>query len=271
MLITESTTNKFMQLWRIFNECGLSPIDWWRIRRLPRYKKGKTSLWSHEFEFVDGPTFLVGLKEIYVEECYKFESANDTPFIVDCGANIGLSVFYFKKIYPDAKVVAFEADPHIYEILTKNVKTAGLRGVEINNNAVFDSEEILLFRAEGGYSGRIAIGEEQGEFYHIKGVRLKNYLNQKVDFLKIDIEGVEGRVINDCVDKLINVDRIFLEYHSHYSEPQKLAEILEILRSSGFRYYIKEAYVPNAPFISCPTLDGMDLQLNIYAVRHAQR
>lgn len=60
---------------------------------------------------------------------------------------------------------------------------------------------------------------------------------------------------------------MFIEYHSHPKESQQLAEILKILTSAGFRYYIKEAYVPKAPFIQRPTLDGLDLQLNIYAMR----
>jgi len=40
------------------------------------------------------------------------------------------------------------------------------------------------------------------------------------------------------------------------------------MRTAGFRIYIKEAYVPNNPFLDITSLDGMDLQLNIYGVRH---
>jgi FkbM family methyltransferase len=270
MLITGSLTNKFMLPWRFFNKCGLSPIDWLRLRKFPRYKGGRVLLWGINFEFVDVPSLFAGLKEIYLEQCYQFKADSDSPLIIDCGANIGLSVFYFKNLYPNARVIAFEADPIIFSVLKRNVKSAGLRGVELINKAAWDSDQTLEFRSEGGYSGRIAIAKEDGRLFSIKGARLKEYFDKQVDFLKIDIEGAEGRVIKDCADKLINVARIFLEYHSHHRESQKLAEILEFLRSSGFRYYIKEAYVPNAPFISCPTHDGMDLQLNIYAVRYVQ-
>lgn len=267
MLLTKVLNQKLSIPWYLSEYCGLHPLDWWHIRKMPRYTKGSVSLCGASFEYVDGHSLLEGLNEIYLDKCYQFVSSSDSPMIIDCGANIGLSVLYFKKLYPNAKIIAFEADPLIFETLSKNVNIAGLSGVEIINKAVWDSEQVLTFRSEGGLSGRVAIGKEQGNYFSIQGSRLRDYLDQKVDFLKIDIEGAEGRVINDCSDRLINVDRIFLEHHSHHAEPQNLSDVLDILRWSGFRYYIKEAYVPSAPFISCPTLDGMDLQLNIFGVR----
>lgn len=264
-------TKSLLRLYKLRIECGLNPFDWWRLRRLPRYKGGAVPILGTTIEFVDVMTLLRGLEEIYLDGCYEFHlSNNKSPFIVDCGANIGLAVFYFKKIYPDARIVAIEADPDIFEVLKRNVTNAGLTDVDLINAAVWDSEEQLSFRTEGGSSGRIAMVGDEHKLTSIRGVRLRDLLDQKVNLLKIDIEGAEARVIKDCAEKLINVDRIILEYHSHHSEPQNMAEILENLSSSGFRYYIKEAYVPNAPFISCPTLDGMDLQLNIYAMRQVQ-
>jgi hypothetical protein len=40
------------------------------------------------------------LQEIFLEETYKFTSPKPDPVIIDCGANIGLSIIYFKKLYP---------------------------------------------------------------------------------------------------------------------------------------------------------------------------
>jgi hypothetical protein len=36
-------------------------------------------------------------KEIMDVEIYKFRASSDNPYTVVCGANIGLSVIYFKK------------------------------------------------------------------------------------------------------------------------------------------------------------------------------
>jgi len=242
-----------------------------RLARLPRHVPTSTYFLGNKLEIVDGCTFVAGVDEIFTKNLLKFKARTNTPLIIDCGANIGLSVLFFKHLYPDSRIIAFEPDQQIFNALKNNIAAFVLSNVVLYNKAIWSSETNLEFWAEGGFSGRIVKQGDDKNIIKVETARLKNFLEQKVDFLKIDIEGAEGRVISDCADKLINVDRIFLEYHSHHSEPQKLADIIEILRSQGFRYYIKEAYVPNAPFISCPTLDGMDLQLNIYAVRHAQR
>jgi len=63
------------------------------------------------------------------------------------------------------------------------------------------------------------------------------------------------------------VSSLFLEYHSHQHAPQQLDEILRALKDSGFRYYIREAFVPRHPLVRQYALDGMDLQLNIYGIR----
>lgn len=260
-------SEKVFEAWNLYKECKLSPLDWLKIRKMPRYKKGFVSLWGEKWEYVDGNTLLAGLKEIFLDKCFQFTTDNDSPLIIDCGSNIGFSVLYFKKLYPKARVIAFEADPQICEVLSRNVNKVGLKGVTIINKAVWDSDETLEFRLEGGMSGRVRINEEPGDLFQIKGARLKNYLDNKVDFLKIDIEGAEYRVIKDCKDMLKNVKLLFLEYHAPQSEDQTLSEILEFLKSAGFRNYIKEAYVPINPFLEISTLDGMDLQLNIYSVR----
>lgn len=258
---------KLHEAWGLNHECKLSIFDWLRIRKEKRYKKGKVSIWGREWKYVDGTTLIVGLKEIFVEKIYQFETENETPLIIDCGSNIGFSVYYFKQLFPKAKVIAFEADPVIFDVLGENMANTGLKDIELINKAVWDKDETLEFRSEGGMSGRVRIKDEEGELYKVQGTRLKDYLNRKVDFLKIDIEGAEYRVISDCREELKNVERIFVEYHSPKNEEQKLSEILEILKTSGFRVYVKEAYVPKNPFMDIQAVDGMDLQLNLYGVR----
>lgn len=83
----------------------------------------------------------------------------------------------------------------------------------------------------------------------------------------MDIEGAEYAVVQDCIDVLDNVRNIFIEYHSHEKEPQKLHELLAILCRSGFRYHVREAWTSPQPFIHRRTLLGMDLQLNIFGFR----
>ena len=81
------------------------------------------------------------------------------------------------------------------------------------------------------------------------GTRLKDYLDEPIDFLKLDIEGAETSVLLDCGDKLSNVDHLFVEYHGSPGERQDLGVILEVIQAAGFRYHIKDAYLIEHPFL----------------------
>jgi precorrin-6B methylase 2 len=60
-------------------------------------------------------------KEIYDDRVYHFRLNNEHPFIIDCGANYGVSVTWFKQFSPNARITAVEADPNIFAILKRNI------------------------------------------------------------------------------------------------------------------------------------------------------
>jgi FkbM family methyltransferase len=249
---------------------GLSFNDILQLRNggsAKRYQPGKIRFLGVAFSYVDATSLLAGLREIYVDECYRFKASNDEPRIIDCGANVGLSVFYFKHLYPLAKIQAIEADPVICGVLRNNITSAGFSDVEVLNRAIWVANERVEFRSEGGFSGRVSMPGDVSSITRVDGVRLRDLLDGPVDLLKIDIEGAENQVIVDCADQMRNVAALFLEYHSHQDSPQRLDEILRVLKYSHFRYFIKEAFVPRYPLVSQSALDGMDLQLNIYGIR----
>jgi FkbM family methyltransferase len=239
-----------------------------RLNLLPRFVEGKTVLWGKDFYFVDANTFLYGKEEIINKEIYKFSPDTNSPLIIDCGSNIGLSIVYFKKLFPNSRVMSFEPDEKIFETLAKNVRSFNLQNVDLRNEAVWIENGSLEFRKEGGFSGRLALPGDHENIISVKTKRLKDLLKSKTDFLKLDIEGAEYDVIKDCEEELKNISFLFIEYHSHKAKEQTLGEILEILRNNDFRYFIDTAFVSKHPFFERKILDNMDLQLNIFAVRN---
>ena len=178
-----------------------------------------------------------------------------------------MSCLYFKKLYPKAKIKAFEADPKIARVLENNLaKNSILDGVEIINSAVWIDEDGIEFSSEGADGGSVYGGKNK---IKLNSIRLKNYLeNEKhIDMLKIDIEGAEYEVLKDCKDSLSNVKNLFVEYHSWNKTNQKLSDILEVFEKNGFRYYIESLTKRKNPFINKGELENMDLQLNIFGVR----
>jgi FkbM family methyltransferase len=237
-----------------------------RLKNLPRYTPTKTSLIGLPMYIADAASTLAGYEEIFVNKHYQFVAKSPSPLIIDCGANIGLSISFFKRLYPDSKIIGFEPDPNLFGLLQKNIALWGYENVEIHQKAIWKEETIISFKQEGGFSGRISQSDVLDRV-DVKTVCLSTLLNQKVDFLKIDIEGAETQVIAECSSQLKNVDYLFIEYHSFEHECQTLDSILKAVTNAGFNYHIKQAYAANTPFIERPTIMGMDFQLDIFAFR----
>jgi FkbM family methyltransferase len=234
---------------------------------LPRYKQGTTNILGNALKFVDSASFCFIYDEVFKKEIYNFKTKNKKPYIIDAGANIGLSTLYFKKLYPSAEIVAFEPDLNVFKILKFNMESFGLEFVSIINKALWNNVTKLKFLREGADGGRIAIAGDDN-LVELTTIRLQEFLYRKVDLLKIDIEGAEITVLEDCKDLLGNVDRIFVEYHSFSKTPQSLDKLLNILFNAGFRYNIQHVGVfSNNPFIKINEYHNMDLQLNIFAYR----
>jgi hypothetical protein len=69
----------------------------------------------------------------------------------------------------------------------------------------------------------------------VKTMSLKPWLHEHVDFLKLDIEGAEAGVLNDCQNLLCNVDNIFVEGHwTRGQEFNSAASIVGSLEKAGF-------------------------------------
>jgi FkbM family methyltransferase len=237
-----------------------------RLRLAPRLVHTRTQLLGKPLEITDPYWHLYCYEEIFKDEIYRFQTDSPAPFIIDCGANIGLSVIYFKHLYAQARIIAFEPDAEIFKVLERNVKTFQFSDISLCQQAVWNSETELTFQGDGSVGGRL--GENGAQGSRVKTARLKNLLNQKVDFLKIDVEGAEYEVLKDCADSLGNVDYLFVEHHGIEDGAKTLDEILRIIRNAGFQYHLKEAWPIKHPFLR-EERTGYSLQLNIFAFRNS--
>ena len=70
-----------------------------------------TQLMGYRVAYLGAWNIRYLFNETFVNAQYYFESDNDWPTIIDCGSNIGMSVLFFKRLYPQSKIIAFEPDP----------------------------------------------------------------------------------------------------------------------------------------------------------------
>ncbi|MBS1772554.1 MAG: FkbM family methyltransferase [Bacteroidetes bacterium] len=230
-------------------------------------KKKYYKLLGKKIAFINGHELLHGIREIFVDEIYKLKLP-DNALVIDCGANIGLSVIYLKLQTPTARVIAYEPDENNFQLINENIKAFGFDKVTLKKEAVWNKNETLYFKNTGSQSSKIE-NEQTDETVAVKASRLKDVITEKVGFLKIDIEGAEYQVLVDIADKLNMVDSMFVEYHGKYSQANELVEIFNIIRNAGFSIYIKEAAnVYPTPLLKTNQDMMYDVQLNIFCIRN---
>jgi FkbM family methyltransferase len=245
----------------------LAGVELRRLRRLPRYRPFQTRILGPSLVGVDGPSCYAAFGEIFRKRYYEFASASAAPRIIDGGANIGLSVIFFKRLFPRARVTAFEPDPDVFAALAKNMRSFGLGDVELVNKALWVREETLGFHQDGADGGRLNVAQDHGRSLIVPTLRLQSYLNEPVDMLKLDIEGAEVDVLLDCADRLSNVRNCYVEYHSFADRPQRLDELLGVLRGAGFRVQLHTQFRSPQPLVRRTSTLGMDFQMDIAAYR----
>lgn len=230
--------------------------------------EGVIKLFNKDFHYHYGMVFFDTYREIFEKKIYEFKTNSSKPIILDCGANMGVSVLYFSKKYPNADIIAFEPDETVLPFLEKNIQSQNINNVELFKKAVWTEEAELEFYTDNGLGGRIRKEYENQIPKIIKAIRLKDFLNKPIDMLKIDIEGPEYLVLKDCEDLLFNISHIFVEYHSFYDEEQHLDDLLNILKRQGFRYHLKESFSRQRPFIDNILVnEKFDMAINVFAYK----
>lgn len=217
-------------------------------------------IYTHDMACIDR-----AFTQIFVNNVYDFNSKNEAPLIIDAGANIGLAILYWKKKFPKAKIIAFEPSKLAYKSLLKNVEENKLDNVVCINKALSNTEGIQSFTTNELISGSLNMDKNLELNYEVQTTRLSKYLQNPVDFLKIDIEGGEKQIYEDVKKHILNLNYIFLEYHSFINEPQYLSKYLSLFESNKYRYFIEGEYNKKHHFTQTKVSLNQDMQLNIWA------
>lgn len=207
---------------------------------------GSAQVIGIRLEFANSESFLFLLEEIFIRLSYRFLSRNPRPIIIDCGSNIGVSVAYFKKSYPGSKILAFEPDPASFALLRRNVEQNALDGVDLKQMALCDRRGAIDFFRDSkdissGINSTILQRVTNAERISVEAGLLSDYIAEEVDFLKLDVEGVEEIVLQDLAShgKLRLVREMVMEYHHHASRGEdKMSSALSLLEENGFGYQI---------------------------------
>jgi FkbM family methyltransferase len=174
--------------------------------------------------------------EIFTNNSYYFESNNPNPFILDIGAYIGLSIVYFKQLYPNSKIVTFEPNPQSFKVLQENIFNNEFKNIELHNTAIYKKEGCKEMYIDNTGMDRYSVtsfsknawnNEVKSNKIKVKCEKLDKYLDRHVDLLKLDVEGSEQAILKDISNQFNKIENIIFEYHP--TSNQNIDNILKLL------------------------------------------
>lgn len=178
--------------------------------------------------------------EVFVLDIYRSSLLRDNDLVIDLGAGTGdFSILASKKVGEGGMVIAIEPDPDVYRILELNIEKNSCKNVTALNIGVGgkpEEKDITFW----------------GKTFGIKVKRLEKILEElhienKIDFLKMDIEGSEVDVLNASTDIIKRANVISMELHG--TEAKRKTD--EILLSNGFSFKpITMTYVYKRIFVN---------------------
>ena len=168
---------------------------------------------------------------------------------VDVGANIGLHTLNMARITSnEGKVFAFEPDPSNFKILEKNIQINNFQNIISEQKAVGEKfGETTLYQSKHPGMHRIypQSNESKGEI-QVEVTNLDKYFMDinfidKIDFIKIDVEGFEFSVLKGMKNILQNNKQIKILFEFM---PENILEagfspieLLDYLSSFNFRIH----------------------------------
>jgi FkbM family methyltransferase len=158
--------------------------------------------------------------------------ASEPLLVVDLGANVGLFGAWILGRFPNARILAVEADPESAAVHRMTIEGNGLSDRWRLVEAFAGTEQGTIHFVPGLLGLSHAADGEQGIEVPVIDV-MPDLLN--ADLVKIDIEGAEWPIVTDPRFHGLGARAVVLEYHAWgYPEDDPRAAAEEALRAGGY-------------------------------------
>jgi len=184
------------------------------------------------------------IREIFEQRDYTgrpgMEIGKD-DIVVDVGAHVGVFTVFAAAQASRGRVVSVEANGALFGRLLKNISANALTNVTAVHAALAPSEgEATLWHGIRGNSSDSLVSRTttNGELVATispAALMARHHL-ERVDFLKLDIEGAEYQIFSGDLSWLSRVRRVAMEAHGGYGDPTALAERF---KNEGFQVYYR--------------------------------
>ena len=212
------------------------------IRLLPEHN---CSMAFHGTELIMPRETVFVFIEVFRDRVYeKFSSPREGDTVVDVGAHVGTFTVRAAELVGDkGLVIAIEPESKNLSFLSHNIERHNLRNVKVIRKAVLDKAgKARLYLSESSrchsllYSSNNYVGVETDCLDNI----IMQLGLERVDFVKIDIEGAELEALKGAT-RILTCPGIKLSIAAYHSLPDgqpQLSSIVSYLESRGFQTQI---------------------------------
>jgi len=168
-------------------------------------------------------------REVFFQRVYEHPLGNPET-ILDLGANCGCATLLFAARYPNARIAAVEPHPANLAALRQNLDLNHIHAEAIQAAATLTDGPVSLLIRASTMHGLLTREDVDGEpQLTVPGISIPTLLSQlgwdRVDVLKVDIEGYERVLFAGRPAWLNRVTRIIGEYHDSYGMPELRADL----------------------------------------------
>jgi FkbM family methyltransferase len=185
---------------------------------------------THRLLYLEGERFVT-------ERVLIAELVNSGDHVIDVGANIGYYAIMFASLVGrEGSVLCIEPEPDNLIELKRNVTGNKLTNVEILGAAA--GEKVGRVSFSRGINGRVA--SELNGHLDVDMVLLDSLVYDKIDLIKIDVEGYEGQVLAGAQRILADLHpNLFVEVHPDLLIGYSTNEVIDLVRHryNHIRYY----------------------------------
>lgn len=185
--------------------------------------------------------------EIVLKLLSKFELPS--KIMIDVGAHYGSSLIPFAQ--RGWRIFAFEPDKENRDKLRQNLDAQNLSSVDIDSRAVSDETGWLsLYKSDvsTGISGLLNFHPSHKEADKVEVITLNSFCAEKnitkIDFLKIDTEGYDLKVLKGLDLNKYSPEVILCEFENNKTRKLNYttADLLNHFIAFGFKWIISEWY-----------------------------
>jgi len=191
--------------------------------------------------------------QIFLGNVYEIPITMNPKFVVDGGANIGLSTIYFANKYPDAKIIAIEPEYSNLALLKENTKS--YPNIEVIQAAIWHKKTLITIvdPGDGFWAFQVKESINNENTSKVDTITIDEILELSpegiIDILKLDIEGAEKEVFTSCESWIDRINIIEIELHERF-KPGCNDAVYSAISKSEFTELTEYSSNENAVFLN---------------------